>query len=150
MPVGYWLDRESRRRFRRSQSPTSLSAWHGLAREILAGDADGASVRAWYGRTFQRSNGLALRAAAAAPPCRIMPVGTRGEASLFAACVVCARVCDACHVGYLGRRTMAVVRWLAGWCLCLCINWSTCVLKFMGHDAAVFVWLWLMAGVDLL
>ena len=62
MPVGYWLDRESRRRFRRSQSPTSLSAWHGLAREIPAGDADGASVRAWYGRELF-SGAMVLRCA---------------------------------------------------------------------------------------
>ena len=141
MPVGYWLDRESRRRFRRSQSPTSLSAWHGLAREILAGDADGASVRAWYGRELF-SGAMVLRCAQQQ---QLLLVGSclseRAGKLRSSRLVLCVRACDACHVGYLGRRTMAVVGWLAGWCLCLCINWSTCVLKFMGHDAAVFVWI---------
>jgi hypothetical protein len=39
-------------RSQRRPEPTTLSAWHGLAREILAGDADGAACARGLGENF--------------------------------------------------------------------------------------------------
>jgi len=95
----------------------------GLAREIPAGDADGASVRAWHGREVfsggtvffsplaRRSSApssLSDHTCACACRCRRGRGNTRGSfLTVRSSCFVCVQ-----SSWSLRRRTMAVVSWL--------------------------------------